>query len=260
MPKYIAPYATVDLDKDHELLDALATQMRRTDFQAYLDKWSTSNQPVPEDDPRKGIQTVGWPRYPTMEVQLKSPDINKRGKESVSCDVEIMNNVHKAASWGPTVCSLCNQTMIATGLASMIGHIAQVHPDIAESVFSCPTCLKVVMCTRETFKDHWDTVHASTEALISVLDATCTGARISWGLALVSFLETVRILDLDVGWLSSKAMGEMQLSSELGGYARIDVRQLLVLLGQMPTKLFLHLVWEHVVQMHKEGIGVEVFL
>jgi hypothetical protein len=54
-----------------------------------------------------------------------------------------------------------------------------------------------------------------------VIDATCTGARISWGLALVSFLETVRILDLDVGWLSSKATGEMQLSSELGGYARI---------------------------------------
>jgi hypothetical protein len=38
---------------------------------------------------------------------------------------------------------------------------------------------------------------------------------------LASFLETVRILDLDIGWLSTKAQGELQLSSELGGYARI---------------------------------------
>jgi hypothetical protein len=58
---------------------------------------------------------------------------------------------------------MCNRTIVARGLATMIGHIAKEHPDIAECIFSCPCCIKVVTCTRETYNVHWETVHSSTE-------------------------------------------------------------------------------------------------
>jgi hypothetical protein len=137
---------------------------------------------------------------------LKSPDINKRGTESVSVDVEIMNNVHKAMAWGVTTCPYCGDTFAAYSLRTLVHHLARVHPDLGESIFLCPTCLRVELHDFASFPFHWDRMHMCWPASSTP--------------ALACFIETVVVLAMDVGLMSAKAPGPKQDTSALGSYVR----------------------------------------
>jgi hypothetical protein len=154
-------------------------------------------------------------------MQLQSEDIDRRGNANLYLDLELSNTVHIAPAWGPLECPYFDETVYGTGFNSILEHLAGKHEKLANSFFSCPTCLKVEIFTWKTFTDHYVEKHQVQEAMCVVFDISCTHSRTAWGIALSMWITALNTTGVDRTNLPGVDEAN-QYRSALGGYAPDD--------------------------------------
>jgi hypothetical protein len=216
-PVYKPPYSNMDLGANTPLLDAIYMQFDKVDFDAFIDNWEKDHAEIPSI-----FEHRGWPRFHDMSIQLMSPDVSKRGRKgNYSVDLELNNSVMVAAFFGPWSCMYCDEVVIMRGIMTAVEHLSAKHVRLMTSFFSCPTCLQTVICTWDSFMEHYQSYHEMAESLCVTLDATCTHSRIGWGMAMVAWMTAVNSLGILRCQLSHEGEEENH-RGKWGGYAPIE--------------------------------------
>ena len=70
------------------------------------------------------------------------------------------------------------------------------------SHFTCPSCIGIKVVNAAEFILHWDAMHARTLGMIVVCDESNVSPSLATGLALVSALKTVEVLQIDATGIS----------------------------------------------------------
>jgi hypothetical protein len=148
--------------------------------------------------------------------------VSKRGRKgNYSVDLELNNSVMVAAFFGPWSCMYCDEVVIMRGIMTAVEHLSAKHVRLMTSFFSCPTCLQTVICTWDSFMEHYQSYHEMAESLCVTLDATCTHSRIGWGMAMVAWMTAVNSLGILRCQLSHEGEEENH-RGKWGGYAPIE--------------------------------------
>jgi hypothetical protein len=132
------PYCHTRWDDDSQKLDGLIVQASKKDFTGFIELLDAEGG----IEPATGVNG-DWPRFPSTTTQLQSEDIDRRGNANLYLDVELSNSIHIAPAWGPLECPYCDEIVYGTGFNSILEHLADKHQKLANSFFTCPTCLKV---------------------------------------------------------------------------------------------------------------------
>ena len=107
-------------------------------------------------------------------------------------------------------------------IADVVGHLVNRHKKLARSWFSCPSCLSCTITDWAGYSYHWVKYHASSLALIVVLEEANVAARLSVGLALHTWIATCKFMKI---WPLDSVDSEVELPlmrSAAGGYAEKD--------------------------------------
>ena len=205
---YTPPAAKLDLGKKPGVLRAVMSAMSRPEFLSKIPRFNEDSGPDDSED---------LCRFPPAELQSRCSDVRVRGPTTV--DIILNNSVFAAPFYGDILCSYCCQMITCRDIADVIGHLVNRHKKLARSWFSCPSCLSCTITDWAGFSAHWVKYHASSLALIVVLEEANVAARLSLGLALHTWIATCKLMRI---WPMDSVDSEVELPlmrSAAGGYA-----------------------------------------
>ena len=93
-------------------------------------------------------------------------------------------------------CTYCSDRLFVTEMSVLLRHFCASRKRLLTSLFSCCACLQVELHTKDTFAEHWKSVHQPSLALISVLDETGIHARLAMGLTLSAMFTAIDALEV----------------------------------------------------------------
>ena len=205
---YKPAYADINLKTTPKLLRGIIASMTRVMFPSKINymKESSKREQGKEEDVKY--------RFHPEEIQRQNWDVRSR---CGNLDYILSNTVHCAPFYGTMDCSYCTTVMTITGMADMIDHLMMEHKRLMESRFSCPVCVTTVLVTWDSYKEHWESVHGPSSAMIVVLDDTNVSMRLGWGLALLAAVAVTANVEVETDLTDSEE--PVTFTSIRGGYA-----------------------------------------
>ena len=210
--KYSPPYSRVDVDDDDNLTVDLSAALHSSGFGQFSKNFCAEG----------GLEDSAgnWFRHAPHSRQLKSMDMKARN--GMNLDYVLNNSIFVSPFWGSMECTYCSDRLFVTEMSVLLRHFCASHKRLLTSLFSCCACLQVELHTKDTFAEHWKSVHQPSLALISVLDETGIHARLAMGLTLSAMFTAIDALEVfaspSLGLELARISEDVEFISARGGY------------------------------------------